>query len=176
MWLFGQFAATGSSTASYQQAEEPVSQLINDFGPPVASSSAARQRAAMPFVHLERELWDLRDATGKEVAPDAPKRRAWLLERGAIGRLQAPVQRLFADPGTLAAAARLLLDRHFTPVLAELICAAVDLDIPALDLAGSEGVLQSLFHVECLDDTGGVADAAMTAVTVSSCGGKCQRA
>jgi len=36
LWLFGQFAATGSSAASYQQAEEPVSQLINDFGPPVA--------------------------------------------------------------------------------------------------------------------------------------------
>ena len=143
LWLFGQFAATGSSAASYQQAEEAVSQLINDFGPPVASSSAARQRAAMPFVHLERELWDLRDATGKEIAPDAPERRAWLLERGAIGRLQAPVERLLTDPGTLAAAARLLLDRHFTPVLAELICAAVDLDVSALDLAGSEGVAEA---------------------------------
>src|SRR5207247_1709107 len=53
LWLFGQFAATGSSAATYQQAEEPVSQLINDFGPPVASTAAARQRAAMPFVHLE---------------------------------------------------------------------------------------------------------------------------
>jgi len=143
LWLFGQFVATGSSAASYQQAEEPVSQLINDFGPPVASPAAASQRAAMPFVHLERDLWDLRDAAGQEIGPDAPERRAWLLDRGAIGRLQAPVQRLFADPGTLAAAARLLLDRHFTPVLAELICAAVDLDIPALDLAGSEGVARA---------------------------------
>jgi hypothetical protein len=34
LWLFGQFTATGSSATSYQQAEEPVSQLINDFGPP----------------------------------------------------------------------------------------------------------------------------------------------
>ena len=67
LWLFGQFAATGSSAASYQQAEEPVSQLINDFGPPVASPALARQRAAMPFVHLERDLWDLRDATGQEI-------------------------------------------------------------------------------------------------------------
>ena len=81
LWLFGQFAATGSSAATYQQAEEPVSQLINDFGPPVASAAAAQQRAAMPFVHLERELWDLRDATGREIGPDAPERRAWLLER-----------------------------------------------------------------------------------------------
>jgi putative restriction endonuclease len=38
------------------EAEEPVSTLINDFGPPVASASAERQRAAMPFVHLEREI------------------------------------------------------------------------------------------------------------------------
>ena len=32
------------------------------FGPPVKSPSAARSRAAMPFVHLERELWELRVA------------------------------------------------------------------------------------------------------------------
>jgi putative restriction endonuclease len=74
LWLFGQFATTGNSAATYQQAEEPVSQLINDFGPPVASAAAARQRAAMPFVHLERELWDLRDAVGREIGPDAPDR------------------------------------------------------------------------------------------------------
>ena len=76
MWLFGQFAATGCSAASYQQAEEPVSQLINYFGPSVA----VRLRSAMPFVHLERELWDLRDAGGRELAPDdAPSR--WSGER-----------------------------------------------------------------------------------------------
>ena len=90
----------------------------------------------MPFVHLERDLWDLRDAAGQEIGPDAPERRAWLLDRGAAGRLRAPVERLLADPKTLAAAARLLLDLHLTPVLAELICAAVDLDVPALDASG----------------------------------------
>jgi putative restriction endonuclease len=63
----------------------------------------------MPFVHLERELWDLRDPTGKEIGPDAPERRAWLLDHGAVGRLRAPVERLLADPKTLASAARLLL-------------------------------------------------------------------
>jgi putative restriction endonuclease len=140
LWLFGQFAATGSSAATYQQAEEPVSQLINNFGPPVASPAAARQRTAMPFVHLERELWDLRDAAESEIPPDAPERRAWLLDRGAVGRLRPSVECLLANPGTLAAVTRLLLDRHFTPVLAELICSAVDLDVPALDLASSEGV------------------------------------
>lgn len=135
LWLFGQFAATGSSLASYHAAEEPVSRLINDFGPSVASPAAARQRAAMPFVHLERQLWDLRDADGREIGPDAPERRGWLLEREAVGRLRPPVERLLASPGTLAAAARVLLDQHFTPMLAELICAEVDLDVAALDLA-----------------------------------------
>jgi putative restriction endonuclease len=143
LWLFGQFAATGSSAASYQQAEEPVSQLINDFGPPAASAAAARQRAAMPFVHLERELWDLRDAAGNEIGPDAP-RTSRLAAGSRRGRPPAAARRTPPlRPKTLAAAARLLLDLHFTPVLADLICAAVDLDVPALDVAGSGGVAQA---------------------------------
>jgi putative restriction endonuclease len=40
LWLFGRFAATGSSLATYLEAEEPVSRLINEFGPPVASPAA----------------------------------------------------------------------------------------------------------------------------------------
>ncbi|HXZ73399.1 MAG TPA: hypothetical protein VEH31_21345, partial [Streptosporangiaceae bacterium] len=52
LWLFGRFAAVGSSAATYEEAEGPVSTLINDFGPPVVSASAERHRAAMPFVHL----------------------------------------------------------------------------------------------------------------------------
>src|SRR5215831_20509762 len=33
LWLFGRFAAVGSTVASYAEAEEPVSALINEFGP-----------------------------------------------------------------------------------------------------------------------------------------------
>jgi putative restriction endonuclease len=91
----------------------------------------------MPFVHLERELWDLRDAHGSKIGPDVPERRARLLERGAIGRFQPEVESLLADAGTLAAAARLLLDKHFTPVLADLICARVGLDLADLELDGT---------------------------------------
>ncbi len=64
LWLFGRFSATGSTAAAYAEAEEPVSALINEFGPLVASASAGRQRAAMPSVHLEREIWDLRGLRG----------------------------------------------------------------------------------------------------------------
>jgi putative restriction endonuclease len=135
LWLFGRFATTGTTLVSYQDAEEPVSRLINDFGPPVASPSRARQRAAMPFVHLERELWDLRDGRGHELGPEVPERRSWLVERSAVGRLRPEVEQLLADPATLAAAARQLLDLHFTPALASLICDAVDLDVATLEAA-----------------------------------------
>jgi putative restriction endonuclease len=135
LWLFGRFATTGTTLVSYQDAEEPVSRLINDFGPPVASPGRARQRAAMPFVHLERELWDLRDGRGHELGPEVPERRSWLVERSAVGRLRPEVEQLLADPATLAAAARQLLDLHFTPALASLICDAVDLDVATLEAA-----------------------------------------
>jgi putative restriction endonuclease len=136
LWLFGRLATTRSSRGSYADIEEPVSRLINDFGPP-AGPATARQRAAMPFVHLERELWQIHDSKGAEIGPDAPERRAWLVEHGAVGQLRPEVERLLlADPATLAAAVRLLLDLHFTPVLAELICAEVDLDLPMLEAAG----------------------------------------
>ena len=88
LWLFGRFAATGGTVAAYAEAEEPVSTLINDFGPLVAKASAGRQRAAMPFVHLEREIWDLRDGSGAEIGPDAPERGPWLAGRGAVTRLR----------------------------------------------------------------------------------------
>jgi len=101
-----------------------------------ATVNAVLKSGKMPFVHLERELWDLRDGLGREIGPDAPERRAWLLDRGAVGGLRSGVEQLLADRATLAAAARLLLDRHFTPVLSELICDAVDLDVAALNAVG----------------------------------------
>lgn len=59
---------------------------------------------------------------------------------GAVGRLRPDVEQLIADPGTLAAATRLLLDLHFTPSLAAMICDAVGLDLAVLELAASPAV------------------------------------
>lgn len=44
LWLFGRFAAVGGTVAAYAEAEEPVSALINEFGPPVVNAAAARRR------------------------------------------------------------------------------------------------------------------------------------
>ena len=142
LWLFGRLAGTGSTKTTYLEAYEPVSQLISDFGPAVGSTAAARHRAAMPFIHLERQLWDLRDATGREIGPGAPERGRWLLDAGAAGRLREPVEALLGDGATLAAAARLLLDLHFTPALEPMICDQAGLDLSALEAPqpGSRGL------------------------------------
>jgi putative restriction endonuclease len=87
----------------------------------------------MPFVHLERDLWELRDRGGDDIGPDAPERARWLLDHGAVGELRPEVTTLLADSTTLAAAARLLLDQHFTPVLSEMICITVNLDLAILE-------------------------------------------
>jgi putative restriction endonuclease len=56
-----------------------------------------------------------------------------------VGRLRPQVEQLLGDPATLAAAARRLLDLHFTPGLSGMICDAVGLDLAVLELAGSTG-------------------------------------
>jgi putative restriction endonuclease len=86
----------------------------------------------MPFIHLERGLWDLRDRTGQEIGPEAQERGRWLLDIGAVGQLRLPVETALAEHSTLAAEARLLLDRHFTPALEGMICDQVGLDLGAL--------------------------------------------
>ncbi|NJQ03593.1 phosphorothioated DNA-binding restriction endonuclease [Streptomyces zingiberis] len=131
LWLLGRFAATGGSAVAYQEAEAPVSRLINDYGPTVMSPRLARQRAALPFVQLDRALWELCDSEGRTVGPDAPERGGWLRERGAAGRLLPRVEQALTDPVTLASAVRLLLEQHFTPSLEAAIRADTGLDAPA---------------------------------------------
>ncbi len=137
LWLFGRLAATGTSRASYLEAHEPVSRLISDFGPAMGSAPGARHRAAMPFIHLERELWDLRDGAGREIGPGTSESGPRLLKAGAVGQLRPPVETVLADGETLAAAARLLLDLHFTPALEPTICDQAGLDLIALEAAGT---------------------------------------
>ncbi|MGQ5649925.1 phosphorothioated DNA-binding restriction endonuclease [Streptomyces sp. EKR5.2] len=128
LWLLGRFVTSGSTAVTYDEAESPVSRLINDFGPAMTNPSQAKQRAAMPFVHLERTLWDPRDGVGQPIHSTDPARGAWLRAHGAHGRMRPDVERLLADPATLAMAARLLLQQHFTPALEAPICDAVGLE------------------------------------------------
>ncbi len=131
LWLFGRYELNGTSRVGYSEAEQPVSALINDFGPPVRRAGAAARRAAMPFVHLERSLWTLHDAQGAPLGPGIRDDSATLHRAEAVGGLHPDVERLFReDPEALSAAVRLLLDRHFTPTLEPAICDQVGLGLP----------------------------------------------
>ncbi|MFP3987143.1 HNH endonuclease [Streptomyces sp. E11-3] len=136
VWLLGRFATTGSTAVTYEEAEEPVSTLINEFGPTVSSRTLTRERAAMPFVHLERELWSLTDRDGTPLDPHTRESGAHLRSLGAHGRLHPHLEQLLSTPATLAAATRLLLDQHFTTGLESLICDQVGLDLATLESAG----------------------------------------
>jgi putative restriction endonuclease len=138
LWLFGRFAATGSSAASDVQAKEPVSPLINDFAPPVASAAAARQRAAMPFVKLERELWQVRDRAGRR---DRPGRSSEPQVAGGARRAGQPAPGGGAparQPGDAGRGRPGCCSTSTSPrALAALICDALDLDVAELETAAA---------------------------------------
>ncbi len=124
LWLLGRFQQTGSSACTYEDAEEPVSQLVNEFGPPAKD----RYRAAYPFFHLESSLWQ------KEGDGDLSPERAVLRRQRAHGQLHPDVERLLrADPALIIDGARLLLDLHFTPSYAGPICSDVGLNLDEVD-------------------------------------------
>ena len=99
---------------------------MDDFGPP----SRQRYRAAMPFVHLESDLWELAGGEGEPLMDS----RASLCRAHASGRLRPEVEELLrADPALIGESARLLIDLNFTPTYLEPICAEVGLDLEAAE-------------------------------------------
>jgi len=126
LWLLGRMQQYGSSACTYEEAEKPVSRLLDDFGPP----STKRYRAAMPFFHLESELWDLRGDAGESMTPS----RSSLCRAHARGQLRTEVEDLLRkDPTLIAESARLLIDVNFTSTYLDPICAEVGLDLEAAE-------------------------------------------
>ena len=126
LWLLGRMQQHGTSACTYEEAEKPVSRLLDDFGPP----SKQRYRAAMPFVHLESDLWEL---SGDHGAP-LKDTRASLCRAHATGRLRSEVEELLRkDPALIAESARLLIDLNFTSTYLDPICADVGLDLQAAE-------------------------------------------
>ena len=126
LWLLGRMQQQGTSACSYEEAEKPVSHLLDDFWPP----SKQRYRAAMPFVHLESDLWELSGDVGEPLKDT----RASLCRAHATGRLRPEVEDLLrTDPALIAESARLLIDLNFTPTYLDPICAEVGLDLEAAE-------------------------------------------
>ncbi|MGC7100375.1 hypothetical protein ACPZ19_37325 [Amycolatopsis lurida] len=125
LWLFGRYVKSNSTEATYADAEEPVGQLIDAFGP--ANQRGQRDRAAMPFVHLERSLWSLDDDAGNPI-PSTPSRSGnWLRSNSARGRLRPEVVEHLAQPGKLSAATKLLIETYLDKGDVDRITSAVGL-------------------------------------------------
>lgn len=128
LWLLGRMQQDGTSACTYEEAEKPVSRLLDDFGPP----SKQRYRAAMPFVHLESDLWEI---SGDDGAP-LQDTRASLCRAHARGRLRPEIEELLLnDPALIAESARLLIDLNFTPTYLGPICADAGVDLEAAEEA-----------------------------------------
>jgi len=128
LWLLGRMQQRGSTACTYEEAEKPVSQLLDDFGPP----SSNRYRAAMPFVHLESALWEVEGDDGMPLKDT----RSSLCRAQARGKLRPEVEDLLRkDPTLIAESARLLIDVNFTATYLDPICVEVGLDLEAAENA-----------------------------------------
>ena len=128
LWLLGRMQQQGSTACTYEEAESPVDRLLDDFGPP----SVKQRRAAMPFFHLESELWDLTGDPGQRLDDSG----AALCRAHASGRLRPEVEDLLReDPSLIAESARLLIDLNFTPSYLDPICAEVGLELQTAEQA-----------------------------------------
>lgn len=127
LWALGQIRSGKNNEFRYEDLEEKVSRLIDEFGP----SSSNRYRAAMPFFHLEDEIWKVDGI--EELAPN----RAALIKNHAVGRLAPEVIALFnSDTSLIDTAARLLIECHFTDSYFDPILSAVGLDPQAPHVQG----------------------------------------
>ena len=128
--LLGRLQQTGTSHVTFDEIADDLTKLIADYAPiPNSGRASSRSRAAMPFVHLERRLWQPTWGDGTDVSTREPESAVQLVQRGAQGHLTPDVEAYLSNPVGLTAAARVLLDHNFTPTLEEPLLADVGLDL-----------------------------------------------
>ena len=131
LWLLGQAQRGDFGPFTYDEVERGVDPLLAEFGTPARRSQG---RSAMPFFHLERELWEPRATVDGESLGDS---RGRMRAASAVGELQPQVQDLLRqEPGLIAEAAHLLLDEHFTDSHVEPITGAVGIELDWSDGLG----------------------------------------
>jgi len=119
LWLLGQLRQNGSTDTRYEDAEGPVSKLIDAYGP----TANSRFRAELPFFHLSDSLWVLEDK------PSLEARRRRLLDSDARGRLRPEVEALLlSKPGLIETIARNIVLTQFTDSYVEPIFLEIGLD------------------------------------------------
>ncbi|MCE7083011.1 phosphorothioated DNA-binding restriction endonuclease [Streptomyces sp. ST2-7A] len=143
LWLINRFAERGTTEVAYEDLAGPLRGLIEEFGPPAASPV---DRPAMPFVHLERELWCPVKGNGEPIPAGGPRTDRALRGWAARGRLLPEVETLLADPAIRAEAVGVLIDHHFTPAWEEPLLAAVGGGLTALETDLARMVISSRAH------------------------------
>lgn len=125
LYLLGRIARTGSSEVGFAEAEPTLVRLLQEFGPPRATSPA------YPFHHLQTdELWQVRTADGTSSSSSAGQLRS----AQAVGRLVPAFETALRDDRRLLVlVARSLLDANFEDSLHPDICAVVGLELDVLE-------------------------------------------
>ncbi len=127
LYALAKLQADAPRLIAFDELEEPLSRLLEDFGPPRKSI-----HPELPFFHLQHDgIWELHDDVGLTVRKGSknPLRRE-LREFHIGGGFPAE---LFEDmqkrPEVVREVAREILTAHFPESLHESICQAVRLDL-----------------------------------------------
>ena len=128
LFAIGRLAATGSSRVSFTEAEEPLRQLLIEYGPP-----GTRATPQYPFRRLENDgLWEVTYS-----GPD-PGERLGDLRARTSGSLVPEFEELLIDSVHRAVVTQALLDEHFPPILHDDLLAAIGIEPGTL--SGPTGV------------------------------------
>ena len=99
MWMVGRLLETGASSVRFENAEDPLNQLLE----PYRIGSTRTPLAKMPFVYLvsDPELWTARDSNGDNIIDmDGNKlRRLTFLREEATGQLAPGFVEYLTEPG-----------------------------------------------------------------------------
>jgi putative restriction endonuclease len=128
LYALGRFQADGGTPIRFLDAEQPLSLLLGEFGPPNPTNPG------YPFHHLVSDgLWHVSTRDGT-TSPGSTLRA--LRESDATGQLDsALVKALNDDSHLLTQLARTILDANFEPSLHPDLCAATGLDLEAAELS-----------------------------------------
>jgi hypothetical protein len=110
--LLQRLRATGTTEVAFEDVAPRLAGLISRVSPNEGASSPL-DRAALPFVHLERSVWSPRFSDGSDVTTEGRRDAAFLTSQGARGALTPEVERALREEGAPAASARTLLETYF---------------------------------------------------------------
>ena len=122
LWAMGWALRGRDRLVRFRDIESELVGLLRHFGTPRSP------RPVYPFSHLEKELWEVPEASSLTRTSGGDFHIKELRERGITGGLPEPLFRELADnPGRTLSEARWILDQHFPASMHQHILEAVGL-------------------------------------------------